>query len=536
MKKHGIRKIIGCAAMTAAFAFASVLGGGSSSEAAGGVKINSTNFPDKVFRTYVKANFDMDGNGTLSSKEIADAKCIDLCIYDETFDNAKSIKGIEYLTNLEQFYYFGDELTTADFSKNKNIYVIGFDRAPNLKSINVKGCTRLDALTIYGSKLTSIDLSTNKELTSLSIAQSDLSTIDISKNTKLKTISLIDCNIKKLDLKKHTSLRGVNVHGSKISSLDVSALSELEVFDAGNTPIKSLDLSKNKKLDRVYMNDCDNLSSIKLASSKLRILHLFDSPKLKSVDLTNCSKMKSLFKNRKVLKSWNGDKYIWNSVNDVDRTYDFDVDVLYTDQSLVIITSKDQFQKQGDGTWAYIVNGAFSNTTDVVKGTVNKETAWWYVENGRVKKENTVAKNSSGWWAIKNGKVDFSFTGIAKNANGYWYCKNGQVQFIDTVAKNENGWWAIKNGKVDFSFTGIAKNENGYWYCKNGQVQFIDTVAKNENGWWAIKNGKVDFNFTGIAKNENGSWYCKGGKVQLGFSGKVTYNGKSYNVKDGKVQ
>ena len=45
----------------------------------------------------------------------------------------------------------------------------------------------------------------------------------------------------------------------------------------------------------------------------------------------------------------------------------------------------------------------------------------------------------------------------------------------------------------------------------------------------------LNFSFTGIAKNSNGSWYCKGGKVQFNYSGNITYAGKTYKIKAGKV-
>ena len=212
------------------------------------------------------------------------------------------------------------------------------------------------------------------------------------------------------------------------------------------------------------------------------------------------------------------------------------------------------------GKWYNVVKGKVVGGPTVAKNSLG----WWYIDkNGVVDFSfKGLAKNANGWWYLKNGQVDFSYTGVAKNENGWWRVKNGKVDFTYTgVAKNEYGWWALENGKVNFNFTGFAKNENGWWYCKNGKVDFskkdvisgkvngqsgwwfvsggkvqmINSVEKNSNGWWCIQNGKVNFSFTGIAKNSLGSWYCKGGKVQFNYSGSVQYNGKTYNVKNGKV-
>lgn len=59
------------------------------------VAINAANFPDEVFREYVRSEFDEDNDGYLSQKEIASAERI--FVYDS---NISSIKGIEYLTAL----------------------------------------------------------------------------------------------------------------------------------------------------------------------------------------------------------------------------------------------------------------------------------------------------------------------------------------------------------------------------------------------------------------------------------------------------
>ncbi len=257
---------------------------------------------------------------------------------------------------------------------------------------------------------------------------------------------------------------------------------------------------------------------------------------------------------------------------------------LYYAKNGVQDTSFTGFAKYGND-WYYVVNGKVDTSKkDVRKGTVNGETAWWFISGGKVQFVNSVEKNENGWWVIQKGKVNFDFTGLAKNENGWWYCKGGKVdfnkkdvlkgtvngetawwfvsggkvQFVNSVEKNENGWWVIQNGKVNFDYTGIAKNENGWWRIVNGKVDFncntvekneygwwkcsggkvdfdFTGVAKNSNGWWYCKGGKVDFNFNGIGSNQYGSWYCKGGKVQFDYNGTVNYNGKKYTIKGGKV-
>lgn len=63
------------------------------------------------------------------------------------------------------------------------------------------------------------------------------------------------------------------------------------------------------------------------------------------------------------------------------------------------------------------------------------------------------------------------------------------------------------------------------------------TVKQDAQGNWAlIKNdGTTVTDFTGIAKNNLGEWYVENGVVNFNFSGKVVFNGATYNVEGGKV-
>ena len=88
---------------------------------ASSVKIDSAHFPDKVFREYVKEKFDTDKNGTLSSGEIKTVTVIEI-----QEEDLKSVKGIEYFSELQQVTGHADELKTVDLRKNKKLRLISF--------------------------------------------------------------------------------------------------------------------------------------------------------------------------------------------------------------------------------------------------------------------------------------------------------------------------------------------------------------------------------------------------------------------------
>ena len=194
--------------------------------------------------------------------------------------------------------------------------------------------------------------------------------------------------------------------------------------------------------------------------------------------------------------------------------------------------------KASDGNWYYYVNGVIDYSHTGIEKNAN---GWWRIENGKVNfNYEGVAKNQNGWWYLKGGKVDFSYNGFASNSNGWWYIENGQVTFqkndvIKGTVKGTYGWWHVVGSKVTFDTT-VAKNSNGWWYISNGMVDFSHNgVEKNSNGWWRIEEGKVNFNFTGIASNKNGTWYLDGGKVDFSYSG-FYKNGTDYlYVENGQI-
>lgn len=62
------------------------------------------------------------------------------------------------------------------------------------------------------------------------------------------------------------------------------------------------------------------------------------------------------------------------------------------------------------------------------------------------------------------------------------------------------------------------------------------TVAKASDGKWAlVKDGAPVTTFTGIASNDLGTWYVENGYCNFDFSGKVVFNGVTYDVENGKV-
>ena len=105
------------------FALALVLGAFSSHanevHAASGVKINTTTFPDKIFRDYVSENFDTDGNGYLSREEREEVYQINVSGL-----GISNLKGVERFTQIGTLNCSGNSLKSLDVSNNPRLHTI----------------------------------------------------------------------------------------------------------------------------------------------------------------------------------------------------------------------------------------------------------------------------------------------------------------------------------------------------------------------------------------------------------------------------
>ena len=91
--------------------------------AAADVAIDETNFPDQIFRDYVK-RFDRDGSGVLTEEELNAVDSIDLT---QASDYIHSIQGIEYFQVLHSLNCGSHPLSNLDLKKNKQMENKGND-------------------------------------------------------------------------------------------------------------------------------------------------------------------------------------------------------------------------------------------------------------------------------------------------------------------------------------------------------------------------------------------------------------------------
>ncbi|MGX8850725.1 leucine-rich repeat domain-containing protein [Amedibacillus sp. YH-ame10] len=279
-KKKKVEKILLSSTMVLAMAFSVMPANVFAQESniadntrAGDISIDYTNFPDSVFRDYVKNVVDTDKNYSLSQAEINAATTM---AFDEGGIN--DFKGIEYFTALTD---------------------LSIKTVPFLKSIDLSQNTALTSLKIVQSDINNLDLSANTALKKLTFSTSRVTTLDLSANTAL---TYLDCSwsgtLTDLIISQNTALEYLKCdHSTNLKTLDVSKNTALTTLDCSASNLKSLDLSYNTALKELYcqrnqLTDLDvskntALLTLECYSNQLENLNLDKNVALTSLDCSD---------------------------------------------------------------------------------------------------------------------------------------------------------------------------------------------------------------------------------------------------------
>ncbi len=282
------------------------------------VAINAKNFPDKVFREEV-AKKDYDKDNKLSEKELERVTYLSFYTWSDTDEKVKSLKGIEFFTELTNLTVYGQDISALDLSKNTKLEKLSLNKCKSLKTLNLtkntaitnldcdecalttltlKGLKSLERLSCYDNKnLSKLDLSTNTALKKLNIAKCKFSTISLAKNTKLEELTAYDNVLTKLDLSKQTLLKKLDVDRNKdLTTLNIVKCTKLEELHCSNCKLTALDVSKatllkelscrENQLTKLVVTNCKNLTELDCRNNLLTAL---DISKCTKLEYLNCS-------------------------------------------------------------------------------------------------------------------------------------------------------------------------------------------------------------------------------------------------------
>ncbi len=217
--------------------------------AAGGVAINSTNFPDDTFRSIVENSVDPNNDGVLTNAEIAL-----ITFMNVSGQGILSLKGIEYFTALEDL----------DCSNN------------GLSALDLRSNTALKALRCHYNPIENLDLTKNTALEEVYCYYASLKSLTVGSKPALKILSFAANDVEAVDVTKCPALEVLLCGGNKIGELDLTHCPKLKYLDCNNNVLSSLDLS-----------GCPKLLDLSCSGNELRALYLSCCPKLVSA---NCSR------------------------------------------------------------------------------------------------------------------------------------------------------------------------------------------------------------------------------------------------------
>ena len=225
----------------------------------GGIAIDEAHFPDAIFRTYVSSEFDTDSDGFLSTEETGAVDSINLeadssgnCMGKPDSERIRSLKGIEYFTELDSLNCNHNMLTSLDLSANTKL--TGLLCSDNLlSSLDLSGITGLTYVECAGNRLTDLNLGDNTGLFDLRCSGNLLSTLDVSGFPEIKQINCQQNRLTEIDVSHNPALWMLSCSNNRIKDLDLSANTELGWLLCGYNALENLDLSLNKALSSL---DC----------------------------------------------------------------------------------------------------------------------------------------------------------------------------------------------------------------------------------------------------------------------------------------
>lgn len=275
----------------------------------GYIAINEKNFPDENFRDYVAWLWDANHDNRFSPSEITAAKSIQC---DNLFGGQpiKSLKGIEYFTEISELSCVYNNLTEIDLSHNTKLEYLNCHHN-KLKELDVSELPLLETFYCDSNKLQSIDVSENKKLKDFSCKENSLGTLNVSQNKELERLVCGHNNLTKLDVSENKKLKEFWCYENKLSNLDLGNQTELEVLSCAKNPLSVLDVSANTKLKKLYVSNT-NLTELNVSANK----------DLENLDVSNTNLTSLDATNNTALETFNGKDCSYNIAVEGDGKFD----------------------------------------------------------------------------------------------------------------------------------------------------------------------------------------------------------------------
>ena len=240
--------------------------------------VNSTNFPDTKFKTFVSTNIDTNGDGYLVSSERS-VKTINV-------DGAGiyNLRGIKLFTKLNTLSCNNNYLSTLDVS---GLPLTRLECNNNrLTKLTMTGCSSLNYLYCEQNKLSSLSLSELNNLKGLHCNDNQLTSIgNISGKTSLGELFCQNNKLSSvLDLTGCTTLSTIHCDNNQLTALYAPACKDLRVLICNDNKLTTLNITgcsqlqqvicKNNLLTSLDLYGCNLLREVQCQNNKLTSINI----------------------------------------------------------------------------------------------------------------------------------------------------------------------------------------------------------------------------------------------------------------------
>ena len=306
------------------------------------IKIDSTSFPDDIFRQYIIENID-DGDGVLSNEERLSVTSIEI----EEME-ISNLSGIEYFSGIKKLICYDNNISSLDLSNNTELELLDCDNN-NLSELDLSKCNKLTTLYCDNNYINTLNISNCPELLYLWCENNNLSQLDLSNCSKIIDIQADENNLDTLDLSLCHNLEKLDVYYNKLYTLDMSNCKKIAYIRAERNSLNSIALNNCTELEELLLysndlssiniNDCTKLVELDIMNNNLTTIDVSKCTELEyltvsfnelgALDVSNCSKLTKLIANFNNILTLD----LSNNPNLFDLQCDKDVQVIYASSS-----------------------------------------------------------------------------------------------------------------------------------------------------------------------------------------------------------
>ncbi|CAM1367033.1 T9SS type A sorting domain-containing protein [Tenacibaculum xiamenense] len=268
---------------------------------------STTNIPDDNFEAYLETHNATGGlvsvgdptsmgNGIANDNLVGTEAIENITYLNISNQGITDFTGIEGFVALKQFRAFQNSVTSLDLSTNTNLTEIACSDM-GLTNINLSGLMSLEKVELRNNNLNTIDLSSNSQLKYLYLDYNSFNTIDVNSNTELLDLRLRENSLTELDITNNTNLTRLYCSGNSLTSINVLNNTLLETLSCGENQLTNLDVSSLINLTDLFLENITTLTALDVSqNTNLEDIGCNGTP-INTLDLSSNTKLIEVYTN-----------------------------------------------------------------------------------------------------------------------------------------------------------------------------------------------------------------------------------------------